>query len=60
MAFKGTRSRNCLQIDLDAERLGADVNAHADKGHTAIACDPLRGERRDRRRLGSRCAERHQ
>lgn len=35
MAFKGTRSRNCQQINLDAERLGAEVNAHTDKEHTA-------------------------
>ncbi|MGZ5268495.1 MAG: M16 family metallopeptidase, partial [Caldimonas sp.] len=31
MAFKGTHSRSCQQINLDAERLGADVNAHTDK-----------------------------
>ncbi len=36
MAFKGTRSRNCQQINLDAERLGAEVNAHTDKDHTAF------------------------
>jgi predicted Zn-dependent peptidase len=35
MAFKGTRTRNCQQINWDAERLGADVNAHTDKDHTA-------------------------
>lgn len=35
MAFKGTHSRNCQQINLDAERLGAEVNAHTDKDHTA-------------------------
>ncbi|HEV8691751.1 MAG TPA: pitrilysin family protein [Ideonella sp.] len=35
MAFKGTATRNCQQINLDAERLGADVNAHTDKDHTA-------------------------
>jgi predicted Zn-dependent peptidase len=35
MAFKGTRSRSCQQINLDAERLGAEVNAHTDKEHTA-------------------------
>jgi predicted Zn-dependent peptidase len=35
MAFKGTRTRSCQQINLDAERLGADVNAHTDKDHTA-------------------------
>lgn len=35
MAFKGTHLRDCHQINLDAERLGADVNAHTDKDHTA-------------------------
>ena len=44
MAFKGTRSRNCQQINLDAERLGADVNAHTDKNHTAFH---MRGLARD-------------
>ena len=36
MAFKGTHTRSCQQINLDAERLGADVNAHTDKDHTAF------------------------
>lgn len=36
MAFKGTRSRDCQRINLDAERLGAEVNAHTDKEHTAF------------------------
>jgi predicted Zn-dependent peptidase len=36
MAFKGTTTRDCQQINLDAERLGADVNAHTDKDHTAF------------------------
>lgn len=35
MAFKGTHTRSCQQINHDAERLGADVNAHTDKDHTA-------------------------
>jgi predicted Zn-dependent peptidase len=35
MAFKGTEARSCQQINLDAEQLGADVNAHTDKDHTA-------------------------
>lgn len=35
MAFKGTHTRSCQQINRDAERLGADVNAHTDKDHTA-------------------------
>ena len=36
MAFKGTLTRDCQRINLDAERLGADVNAHTDKDHTAF------------------------
>ena len=44
MAFKGTRSRDCQQINLDAERLGAEVNAHTDKNHTAFH---MRGLARD-------------
>jgi predicted Zn-dependent peptidase len=35
MAFKGTHTRDARQLNLDAERLGADVNAHTDKDHTA-------------------------
>lgn len=35
MAFKGTHTRSCQQINFDAERLGAEVNAHTDKDHTA-------------------------
>ena len=35
MAFKGTRTRDARRINLDAERLGAEVNAHTDKDHTA-------------------------
>lgn len=35
MAFKGTASRSCQQINLDAEQLGAEANAHTDKDHTA-------------------------
>lgn len=35
MAFKGTLTRDCQHINLDAERLGAEVNAHTDKDHTA-------------------------
>lgn len=35
MAFKGTASRDARRINLDAERLGAEVNAHTDKDHTA-------------------------
>ena len=36
MAFKGTTSRDCQRINLDAERLGAEVNAHTDRDHTAF------------------------
>src|SRR5689334_10467728 len=35
MVFKGTRTRDARRINLDAERLGAEVNAHTDKDHTA-------------------------
>jgi predicted Zn-dependent peptidase len=35
MAFKGTVERDVRRINLDAERLGAEVNAHTDKDHTA-------------------------
>ncbi|MEO5735739.1 MAG: pitrilysin family protein [Rubrivivax sp.] len=41
MAFKGTASRSCQRINLDAERLGAEVNAHTDKDHTAFHIDGL-------------------
>jgi predicted Zn-dependent peptidase len=44
MAFKGTEARSCQQINLDAERLGADVNAHTDKDHTGFH---MRGRARD-------------
>ena len=36
MAFKGTTGRDCQRINLDAERLGAEVNAHTDKDHSAF------------------------
>jgi predicted Zn-dependent peptidase len=36
MAFKGTASRDCQRINLDAESLGAMVNAHTDKDHSAF------------------------
>lgn len=35
MAFKGTLERDARRINLDAERLGAEVNAHTDRDHTA-------------------------
>jgi predicted Zn-dependent peptidase len=41
MAFKGTHTRTCQQINLDAESLGAEVNAHTDKDHTAFHIDGL-------------------
>ena len=41
MAFKGTRERDCQRINLDAERLGAEVNAHTDKDHTAFHIEGL-------------------
>ncbi len=41
MAFKGTLTRDCQQINLDAERLGAEVNAHTDKDHTAFHIEGL-------------------
>ena len=36
MVFKGTDSRDARRFNLDAERLGAEVNAHTDKDHTAF------------------------
>jgi predicted Zn-dependent peptidase len=36
MVFKGTATRDVHRINLDAERLGAEVNAHTDKDHTAF------------------------
>ncbi len=36
MVFKGSRTRDARRINLDAERLGAEVNAHTDKDHTAF------------------------
>ncbi|MBX3622642.1 MAG: insulinase family protein [Rhizobacter sp.] len=44
MAFKGTQSRDCQRINLDAERLGAEVNAHTDKDHTAFHIEGLPGD----------------
>jgi predicted Zn-dependent peptidase len=41
MAFKGTAERDCQRINLDAERLGAEVNAHTDKDHTAFHIEGL-------------------
>lgn len=36
MVFKGSATRDCRQINLDAERLGGEVNAHTDRDHTAF------------------------
>ena len=36
MVFKGAGRRSAHRINLDAERLGAEVNAHTDKDHTAF------------------------
>ncbi len=36
MVFKGSATRDAHRINLDAERLGAEVNAHTDKDHTAF------------------------
>ena len=36
MVFKGTAERDARRINLDAEQLGAEVNAHTDKDHTAF------------------------
>ncbi|MBT9486249.1 MAG: insulinase family protein [Rubrivivax sp.] len=36
MVFKGTRTRDARRINLDAERRGAEVNAHTDKDHSAF------------------------
>lgn len=41
MAFKGTATRDCQRINFDAERLGAEVNAHTDKDHTAFHLEGL-------------------
>jgi predicted Zn-dependent peptidase len=43
MVFKGTSTRDGRRINLDAERLGAEVNAHTDKDHTAFY---MRGQAR--------------
>jgi predicted Zn-dependent peptidase len=36
MLFKGTATRDARRINLDAEMLGAEVNAHTDRDHTAF------------------------
>ena len=47
MAFKGTASRSVQEINLDAERLGADVNAFTSKDTTAYFMSGL-GKHADR------------
>jgi predicted Zn-dependent peptidase len=44
MLFKGTRTRDVRRINLDAERLGAEVNAHTDKDHTAYYMHGMAGD----------------
>ena len=44
MAFKGTATRDCQRINLDAEQLGAQVNAHTDKDHSAFHMSGLPGD----------------
>ena len=44
MVFKGTARRDARRINLEAELLGAEVNAHTDKDHTAFH---MRGRDRD-------------
>ncbi|MBB4842832.1 putative Zn-dependent peptidase [Paucibacter oligotrophus] len=44
MAFKGTAGRSCQRINLDAEGLGAELNAHTDKDHTAFHIEGLPGD----------------
>ncbi|MFN0186572.1 MAG: M16 family metallopeptidase, partial [Aquabacterium sp.] len=36
MLFKGTRRRDALGINREAERLGGEINAHTDKDHLAL------------------------
>jgi predicted Zn-dependent peptidase len=43
MVFKGTVQRDAKRLNLDAERLGAEVNAHTDKDHTAFHMRGLAG-----------------
>ena len=44
MLFKGTRTRDVRRINLDAESLGAEVNAHTDKDHTAYYMHGMAGD----------------
>ncbi|MBL8343712.1 MAG: insulinase family protein [Rubrivivax sp.] len=59
MAFKGTelptpggvRKRDARQVNLEAETLGAEVNAHTDKDHTAFYMRGLPGHAGDMLRM---------
>ena len=44
MVFKGTATRDARRINRDAEGLGAEVNAHTDKDHTAFHLRGLPGD----------------
>ncbi len=44
MVFKGTASRDARRINVDAEQLGAEVNAHTDKDHSAFHMRGLAGD----------------
>ena len=47
MVFKGTATRDARRINVDAARLGAEVNAHTDKDHTAFHMRGLAGHAGD-------------
>jgi predicted Zn-dependent peptidase len=58
MVFKGTTRRDARAINLDAERLGAEVDAHTDKDHTAYRLHGLPADAPDFvRMLGELVAE---
>lgn len=44
MVFKGTATRDARRINRDAEQLGAEVNAHTDRDHTAFHMRGLPGD----------------
>ena len=44
MVFKGTATRDARRINRDAEQLGAEVNAHTDRDHTAYHLRGLPGD----------------
>lgn len=43
LVYKGSATRDARRINLDAEQLGAEVNAHTDKDHTAFHLRGLAG-----------------